>query len=54
MHYFPHRKAIVAKTLSADLAPVRKDVVRMINFLKTKPVKSRTFASCWEEMGAVL
>lgn len=54
MQYFLQRKAIVAKTSPADLAPGRTDVVRIINFLKTKPVKSRTFASFWEEMGAVL
>ena len=48
---FLHRKALVAKTLPADLAPVLEDVVRMI-LCKGRTLKSRIFASLCEEMEA--
>ena len=51
-HYFLHRKALVSKTLRADLVPVLNDVVSMVNFVKIRPVKSCLFALLCEGMGA--
>ena len=38
-HYFLHRKALVFKTLPADLVPILNDVVSMVNFVKIRPEK---------------
>ena len=51
-HYFLHHKALVSKTLRADLVPVLNDVVSMVNFVKIRPVKSCLFALLCEGMGA--
>ena len=51
-HYFLHRKALVSKTLRADLVPVLNDVVSMVNFVKIRPVKSFLFALLCEGTGA--
>ena len=51
-HCFLHRETLVVKTLPADLASTLNTVVSIVNFDKTKPLKSRMFAILCEEMGA--
>ncbi|XP_035209260.1 zinc finger BED domain-containing protein 5-like [Stegodyphus dumicola] len=51
-HCFLHREALVAKTLPSALVHVLDDVVRMVNIVKSRPMKSRIFAALCEEIGA--
>ena len=51
-HCFLHRETPVVKTLPADLASTLNTEVSIVNFVKTKPLKSRMFAILCEEMGA--
>ncbi|XP_035213822.1 zinc finger BED domain-containing protein 5-like [Stegodyphus dumicola] len=47
-HCFLHREALVAKTLPSALVHVLDDVVRMVNIVKSRPMKSRIFAALCE------
>ncbi|XP_035224241.1 zinc finger BED domain-containing protein 5-like [Stegodyphus dumicola] len=51
-HCFLHIEALVAKTLPSALVHVLDDVVRMVNIVKSRSMKSRIFAALCEEMGA--
>ena len=51
-HCFLHRETMAVKTLPADLASTLITVVSIVNFVKTKPLKSRMFAILCEEMSA--
>ncbi|XP_013791438.1 zinc finger BED domain-containing protein 5-like [Limulus polyphemus] len=42
-HCFLHREALMSRTLGEDLGEVLDQVVQMVNFIKTRPVKSRLF-----------
>ena len=42
-HCFIHREALVAKSLMPELNEVMQTVVKMVNFIKSKPLKSRLF-----------
>ena len=46
-----HREALVARTLPADLASVLNTVVDIVNFVETKPLKTRMFAILFKELG---
>ena len=42
-HCFLHREVLMAKTLGIELKEVFDQVVEMVNFIKTRPVKARIF-----------
>ena len=42
-HCFLHREALVAKTLNDELKLVLDQVVKMVNYIKSRPLKSRLF-----------
>ncbi|XP_022160762.1 zinc finger BED domain-containing protein 5-like [Myzus persicae] len=51
-HCFLHREALVAKSLVSDLQNILDQVVKVINFIKSRPLKSRLFEKICEEMDA--
>ena len=51
-HCFLHREALVAKTLGLELKGVLDEVVKMVNFIKSRPLKSRIFTKLCEEIGS--
>ena len=42
-HCFLHREALMSRTLGENLREVLDEVVKMVNFIKTRPAKSRVF-----------
>ena len=42
-HCFLHSESSMSRTLGEDLIEVLDQVVQMVNFMKTRPVKSRIF-----------
>lgn len=51
-HCFLHREALVTKTIGNDLKSVLEKVVKMVNFIKSQPLKTRLFAKLCEEVEA--
>ncbi|XP_003369171.1 zinc finger protein [Trichinella spiralis] len=51
-HCSIHREAWVSKTISDDLKHVLNTAVKIINFIKSKPLRSRLFEKLCEEMGS--
>lgn len=43
-HCFLHREALVTKTIGPQLKNVLDDVVKMVNVIKMKPLKTRLFS----------
>ena len=51
-HCFLHREALIAKTLGVELKQVLNQVVEMVNFIKSRPLKSRLFEQVCIDMDA--
>ena len=43
IHCFLHREALIAKTLGDELKKVLNQVIEMVNFIKSRPLKCRLF-----------
>ena len=46
-----HRAALISKRISDDFKNVLKTSVKIVNFIKSKPLQSRLFEKLCEEMG---
>lgn len=51
-HCVIHREALASRHLSSELSEVMTDIVGVVNFMKTRPLKTRVFSAICEEMGA--
>lgn len=53
-HCFIHREALMTKNLGSELKNVIDSAVKMVNFIKARPLKTRLFRLLCEEMGSLL
>lgn len=51
-HCFLHREALVAKTCGEELTTVLNQTVKMVNYIKSRPLKCRVFEKLCLEMGS--
>ena len=51
-HHFLHLEALVTKYLPSELKIVLENCVKMINYIKSRPLKSRLFSKLFEAMKA--
>jgi hypothetical protein len=51
-HCMIHRKLLAVKELRQELSEVMATVIRTLNYMKTRPLKSRFFTELCEENGA--
>lgn len=51
-HCFIHREALVTKTLGDELKSVLLQVVKLVNYIKSRPLKSRLFQELCKEMSS--
>ena len=52
VHYLLHRENLAANKIQEDLAIVFKEVVSVVNFVKSHPLHTRLFHVLCDEMGA--
>ena len=52
LHCSIHREALAAKNMPADLLAVLNDAVKLVNFIKARPLNSRMFTLLCNEMGS--
>ena len=51
-HCFIHREALVSKELSEDLHEVLNNIMKAVNFIKTRPMKARFFQQLCHDLRA--
>lgn len=51
-HCVIYKQALATRHLSSELSEVMTDIVGVVNFIKTRPLKTRVFSAVCEEMGA--
>lgn len=51
-HCCIHREALVAKRLSEHMKTTLEEVVKIINFIKSRPLQSRLFEVLCKDMGS--
>ncbi|XP_064106917.1 zinc finger BED domain-containing protein 5-like [Macrobrachium nipponense] len=52
-HCCLHREALAVKKMLSDLKETINEVIKVVNFIKAKPLHSRVFASLCQEMGPI-
>lgn len=43
IYCFDYRKALVEKTIKEKMSKVLNDIIKIINYIKTRPLKTRFF-----------
>ena len=51
-HCVIHREALASKQLSPDLNEILNEILRVLIFIKTRPLKVRQSSTLWEQTGA--
>lgn len=51
-HSILHRHALVCQKIAQNLDNVLKDAIQIINFVKTRPIRTRLFKIVCDDMGS--